>query len=108
MVRKMGLSSFSQLAIDAHLWRNSDWARRKGLYAELHPNKASLEESIERLTTSLSKNSQAANTNLKKMLWEDTPDWDNLLQERAAKTGELLLQQQAQQFLAQFNKSVIF
>ncbi|WP_262712488.1 enoyl-CoA hydratase/isomerase family protein [Arachidicoccus ginsenosidivorans] len=55
MVRKMGLSSFSQLAIDAHLWRNSDWARRKGLYAELHPNKASLEESIERLTTSLSK-----------------------------------------------------
>jgi len=108
MVRKMGLSSFSQLAIDAHLWRNSDWARRKGLYAELHPNKASLEESIERLTSSLSKNSLAANTHLKRMLWEGTEDWDNLLPDRAAKTGELLLQEQAQQFLAQFNKSVIF
>src|SRR5215211_4028792 len=34
--RKLGLSSFSQLAIDATLWRNADWARRKGLYSELH------------------------------------------------------------------------
>ena len=34
--RKMGISAFSQLAIDATMWRNADWARRKGLYAELH------------------------------------------------------------------------
>lgn len=108
LIRKMGLSSFSQLAIDAHLWRNSDWARRKGLYAELHPNKDSLEESIERLTGSLAKNSLEANTSLKKMLWEGTEDWDNLLVERAVTTGHLLLKDQAQQFLAQFNKSVVF
>lgn len=108
LIRKMGLSAFSQLAIDAHMWRNSDWVRRKGLYAELHPNKASMEESIERLTTSLAKNSHDANTSLKRMLWEGTEDWDALLQERAAKTAELLLKDQAQQFLTQFNKSVIF
>ena len=35
--RKIGLSAFSQLAIDATMWRNADWARRKGLFAELHP-----------------------------------------------------------------------
>src|SRR5688572_29714154 len=27
--RKIGLSSFSQLAIDATLWRSADWAKRK-------------------------------------------------------------------------------
>ena len=108
LIRKMGLSPFSQLAIDTHLWRNSDWARRKGLYAELHPNKESMEESIERLTSSLSKNALVANAQLKKMLWEGTENWDTLLAERATKTGELLLKEQAQEFLAQFNKSVIF
>ena len=35
--RKMGLSAFSQLAIDGGKWRTADWARRKGLFAELYP-----------------------------------------------------------------------
>src|SRR5437868_12600378 len=34
--RRIGSSAFSQLAIDATLWRNSDWAKRKGLFAEVH------------------------------------------------------------------------
>src|ERR1700712_1478316 len=33
--RKIGTSAFSQLAIDASLWRNADWAKRKGLFAEV-------------------------------------------------------------------------
>src|SRR5579872_4896628 len=34
--RKIGLSAFSTLAIDASMWRSAEWARKKGLYAELH------------------------------------------------------------------------
>src|SRR5215217_8014364 len=30
--RKMGVSAFSQLTIDASLWRSADWAKRKGLF----------------------------------------------------------------------------
>src|SRR6476661_10292500 len=51
--RKLGLSAFSQLAIDAGMWRNGDWARRKGLYAELHPSLESMDESIRRLSNQL-------------------------------------------------------
>ena len=29
--RKIGMSAFSQLAIDATLWRNAEWAKQKGL-----------------------------------------------------------------------------
>ncbi len=45
--RKIGTSAFSQLAIDATMWRNADWARRKGLFAELHPDVAGMDESIQ-------------------------------------------------------------
>ena len=34
--RKIGSSAYSQLAIDAAMWRNADWARKKGLFAEVH------------------------------------------------------------------------
>ena len=34
--RRIGTSAFSHLAIDAAMWRSADWAKRKGLYAELH------------------------------------------------------------------------
>src|SRR5450432_4249366 len=36
--RKMGLAAFSYLSIDASMWRSADWARKCGLYAELHMN----------------------------------------------------------------------
>ena len=48
--RKLGLSAFSQLAIDANSWRNADWARRKGLYAELHPELSGMDESVQKLS----------------------------------------------------------
>ncbi len=34
--RKIGVGAFGSLAIDASLWRNAEWALRKGLYSELH------------------------------------------------------------------------
>ncbi|MDB5230907.1 MAG: enoyl-CoA hydratase/isomerase family protein, partial [Chitinophagaceae bacterium] len=66
--RKIGRSSFGQLSIDAGLWRNGDWARRKGLYAELHPNIESMEESIIRLSKTLAHYSSEAMAELKKIL----------------------------------------
>ncbi len=64
--RKTGLSAFSQLAIDAGNWRNADWARRKGIYAELHTTRESMDESIFKLTSSLSHYSPEATARVKK------------------------------------------
>ncbi|MDE1192955.1 MAG: enoyl-CoA hydratase/isomerase family protein [Arachidicoccus sp.] len=108
LIRKMGLSAFSQIAIDSHLWRNGDWARRKGIFAELHPTKESMDESVERLTHSLAKNSLEANYELKKLLWQGTENWDELLAQKAAITGRLLMHKQAREFLSEYNKKVIF
>jgi methylglutaconyl-CoA hydratase len=89
--RKIGLSAFSQLAIDATMWRNGDWARRKGLFAELHPTVEGMDESITRLINTLTHSNPEAMAEIKKISWKGTEHWDKLLVERAAISGRLVL-----------------
>jgi methylglutaconyl-CoA hydratase len=89
--RKIGSSAFSQLAIDATLWRNADWARRKGLYAELHLTIEEMDESIARLADVLMHSGPEAMAEMKKIFWKGTENWDHLLIERAAISGRLVL-----------------
>ena len=91
IARKIGSSSFSQLAIDAGMWRNGDWARRKGLYAELHPTEEGMNESIARLAGQLAHYSPEAMQELKKVMWQGTENWDQLLSERAEISGRLIV-----------------
>lgn len=102
--RKLGLSAFSQLTIDANMWRSADWARRKGLFAELHTDVAGMDDSITRLTTTLSHSSKDAVHEIKKMLWKGTEHWDTLLKERAAISGRLILSEHSKQFITSFKE----
>jgi methylglutaconyl-CoA hydratase len=103
--RKMGLSSYSQVAIDATMWRNADWARRKGLYAELHATVEGMDESIARLTDTLSHSSPEAMYELKKILWHGTDNWDILLHEKATLSGKLIVTPFAKQLLQRIAKT---
>lgn len=89
--RKVGVSGFSQLAIDATEWRGADWARKHGLYAEVHHDVASVDEAVSALANKLSHSNPEAMTQLKKIFWEGTEDWDELLTKRAAVSGKLVL-----------------
>lgn len=89
--RKIGVSAFSQLAIDATLWRNAEWAKRKGLYAEVHETVQNLDESIYRLANTLAHSNPDAMAEMKKIFWKGTENWDTLLNERAAISGKLVL-----------------
>lgn len=104
--RKLGTSAFSQLAIDAGLWRPADWARRKGLYAELHNEVAGMDDSIARLSTSLSHYNPEAMKELKKAMWKGTEHWDELLKERAAISGRLVLSTYTKAFIKKFKEKV--
>jgi len=100
--RKIGLSAFSQIAVDATMWRNADWARRKGLYAECHPSVESMDESIHRLSNTLAHSSPEAMSELKKTLWLGTEDWDSLLTHRAEVSGRLVLSNFTKEAIAKF------
>jgi methylglutaconyl-CoA hydratase len=102
--RKIGSSAFSQLAIDATMWRNGDWAKRKGLFAELHPSVESMDESISRLADILTHSSPAAMKELKIMFWKGTEHWDKLLPERAAISGKLVLSDFTKNAITAFKK----
>lgn len=100
--RRIGCAAFGHLAIDAAMWRSSDWAKRKSLYAELHGNINDMDESVTRLSTTLSHTSPEAMAELKHTLWKGTEHWDQLLLERAAMSGKLILSTTSKQAIAQF------
>jgi methylglutaconyl-CoA hydratase len=89
--RKIGMSAMSQLAINATEWRSADWAREKGLYAEIFDSVDELDAGVEALANKLAGSNPEAMRLLKEIFWEGTENWDNLLKVRAAMSGELVL-----------------
>lgn len=101
--RKIGISAFSQLAIDASLWRNAEWAKKKGLFAEVHETIQNMDESVYRLANTLAHSSIEATAEMKKMFWKGTENWDTLLAERAAISGKLILNDFSKNAIAKLN-----
>ncbi len=100
--RKIGVAAFSALAIDATMWRNSDWAKKKGLFAEVHENVANMDESIKRLANTLAHSNPEAMAEMKKVFWKGTENWDTLLHERALISGKLILSSFSKEAIGKF------
>jgi methylglutaconyl-CoA hydratase len=100
--RKIGTAAYSHLAIDATMWRSAEWARRKGLYAEVHAHVDGLDEAVARLTDLLSHSSPQAMAEMKKVFWKGTENWDSLLLERAAISGRLVLSEYTKNAISKF------
>lgn len=100
--RKIGLSAMSQIAIRANTFFTPEWAMDKGLFTEVHPDADALDAAIDELTASLVRYNPEAMVEIKKMFWTGTDDWDNLLRERAAISGELVLSEFTKETLKRF------
>jgi methylglutaconyl-CoA hydratase len=104
VTRKVGLSAFSQLTIRATDFQTAQWAMEKGLYNEVYADTLALDEALDILSQKLASYHPDALVGLKQILWEGTEDWDELLMERAAISGELVLSEFTQQALNGFLK----
>ncbi|MDB5148819.1 MAG: enoyl-CoA hydratase/isomerase family protein [Mucilaginibacter sp.] len=104
VIRKMGLSAFSQLTIKATDFQAAQWAKQNGLYNEVYEDLASLDIAVSGLAKKVASYNPEALTCLKQVLWEGTADWDDLLKQRAAISGELVLSAFTQQALHAFFK----
>ena len=89
--RKVGTSAFCQLTINATEWQTAQWAKEKGLYAEVFATAAEMDKGIETLAGKLATSNPEAMMMLKKVMWEGTENWDTLLIERAGMSGTLVL-----------------
>ena len=100
--RKLGLSAFSQLTMDARHWRNAYWARDNGLFASVHDTAEDMDKAIDELSQQLIQSNPAALTALKEVFWHGTDAWDLLLEQRAEISGRLVLSPFSKQAIAQF------
>ena len=89
--RKMGISAYSHMSLNATEWRTAEWARQKGLFTEVFSTTEQLDEYIIHLTDKLVTMNPEAMSMLKTVFWDGTDHWDALLEERAEMSGRLVL-----------------
>lgn len=102
--RKMGTSAFCQLTINASEWHDANFAKQKGLYADVFKTNEEMDTAISILTKKLAESSPEAMKMLKKVMWEGTENWDTLLIERALMSGTLVLSDFTKNFISTFKK----
>jgi methylglutaconyl-CoA hydratase len=100
--RKMGVSAMSQIAIDANMFYEASWAKDKGLFANVYESIDELDEAVQNFAEQLCTYNPEAMTEMKKVFWKGTEDWDNLLAERAAISGRLVLSDFTKETLKKF------
>ena len=102
--RKVGTSAMSMMAINATEWYSADWAREKGLYADVFNDINKMDEAIETLANKLASSNPEAMRMLKQVFWEGTEHWDELLSDRAAMSGKLVLSDFTRNAIQAFKK----
>ena len=100
--RKVGTSAFSAMSINATKWFDANWAREKGLYTEIYDSAEEMDIEVEKLATTLSLSNPEAMEGLKKIMWQGTDHWDELLMERATSSGKLVLSDFTKNAIAKF------
>ena len=104
VTRKIGVAGTAELTLDATNWKNAYWAKEKGLYARVFESQKELEEEVGFFSEKLASYNPAALVEMKKALWQGTEGWNNLLGERAAVSGELVLSEFTKKALEKFKK----
>jgi methylglutaconyl-CoA hydratase len=102
--RKIGVSGVAELTIDATSWKTAYWAKEKGLYAKVFETINELDAALETLSLQLASYNPDALLKMKKTLWQGTENWNTLLVERAAVSGELVVSEFTKKALQKFKK----
>lgn len=105
VLRKIGVANLSALSIDAHEFKSAQWAESKGLYTKVFETASHLESELHTLCSHLTQYNPEAMYALKSVLWDGTAHWDELLLERAALSGRLVLSPETKVQLAKYKQS---
>jgi methylglutaconyl-CoA hydratase len=100
--RKIGLAAFSTMAVDAD-WHDADWCERHGLYSRVYDAPDAMDEALAARARTLAASNPDAMARLKKIFWAGTESWEQLLDERAAMSGTLVLSDFTRAAIARFH-----
>ena len=102
--RKIGKNAMTHLTLFPNTWQTADWALEKGLYVDIFDSYDDLNVETLSFVKKLASYNPDALAEMKKVFWEGTENWDELLYERAAISGKLVLSDFTKEALGQFKK----
>ena len=104
VTRKIGKAAFCQLSMEATEWHSAKWAQEKNLYAKVLSSQEDMLQEGEKLAKELSNYNPDALKEMKKVFWEGAENWDELLEQRAEISGDLVLSDFTKDALTKFKK----
>lgn len=102
--RKMGKAALAEMTLAADEWKNAYWAQEKGLYAKVFETIEDLDKELDIFTLKLAGYNPEALTEMKKVLWKGTEEWNTLLNNNAKISGKLVLSDFTRTALSKLNK----
>lgn len=102
--RKIGIAGFTELAMSPKEWKNAYWAREKGLYSKVLNSIKEMDKELDYFIAALASYNPEALRAIKKILWEGTASWNELLVNRAEISGKLALMPASKSILNSIKK----
>lgn len=102
--RKIGKDGLAELSLHPTEWKNAYWAKEKGLFSKVFDSIDEMDKELEFHSQKLASFNPEALAEMKRVLWEGTEHWGQLLLERAAASGRLALSPNTKQALEKFKK----
>ena len=102
--RKMGKAALAELSLSPTEWKNAYWAQEKGLFAKVYDSISEMDKELDFHVQRLASYSPNALAEMKRILWEGTDHWAELLAERAEASGKLALSPETKAALEKFKK----
>lgn len=102
VTRKIGLSAFTQMTLDAETFFSPEWAKQQGLFNAVYDSVEALDYALKTFAEKLTTYNPEALKAMKVIFWKNTADWDDLLLKRARLSGELVLSEFTKKTLKKF------
>lgn len=91
VTRKIGVSAFAEMTLQPEVFFDADWAKSKGLFQVIASDFADLQKLVYQKAMQFAQMNPEALKELKRVLWQGTDHWEQLLLQRAALSGKLVL-----------------
>jgi methylglutaconyl-CoA hydratase len=101
--RKIGKTAFITMSIDTE-WHDAFWAKQSGLYTKVFATNHDLDEAVNTLANKIAACNPEAICEMKKVFWEGTENWTELLEKRAEISGKLVLSEFTKNYIRSFKE----
>lgn len=105
VTRKIGVSNMSEMTLNAETFYSAEWAKSKELFVDVFKTTEDLDVAVKNLAEKLASYNPEALKEMKRVIWQNTTHWDDLLSKRAEISGKLVLSKFTKETLQRFKQS---